>query len=230
MRYVRLSGALPPEIAPEVFRVLADSDHVVEARLLDWNLGDSESVTALYAIDGDCEAAREALLAAPEAVAASASVSDGRAGDGAGSGCLLIRLDRTTTPLMEQVFTLLSTPGLVVLKPVVYRDGEVDARLVGEDDVLQAVVDRLPESVDREIRRIGPSGSLPVPETAARSLSDRQREAVEAALELGYYDHPRRGTHEDVAELLGCAPSTASEHLQKAEAKLVRTAFASRNP
>lgn len=229
MRYVRLSGALPPEIAPEAFRVLADSDHVAEARLLDWNLGDTESITALYAIDGDCEAAREALLAAPEAVAASASVSDGGAGDDPGSGYLLIRLDRTTTPLMEQVFTLLSTPGLVVLKPVFYRDGQVDARFVGEDDVLQAVVDRLPESVDTDIRRVGPAGSLPLPESGNQSLSERQREAVGAALELGYYDHPRRGTHEDVADRLGCAPSTASEHLQKAEAKLVRAALAGRN-
>jgi predicted DNA binding protein len=56
-------------------------------------------------------------------------------------------------------------------------------------------------------------------------LSDRQREAVRAALDIGYYDQPRGATHEDVAAALDCAPSTASEHLRKAEAELVRAAM-----
>ncbi|MFB6270785.1 MAG: helix-turn-helix domain-containing protein, partial [Halobacterium sp.] len=49
-----------------------------------------------------------------------------------------------------------------------------------------------------------------------------QREAVEAALELGYYDDPRAATQADVADRLDCAASTAGDHLRKAEAKLVR--------
>lgn len=52
-------------------------------------------------------------------------------------------------------------------------------------------------------------------------LSERQREAVTVAMELGYYEQPREATHEEIAAELGCAPNTASEHLQKAEAKLV---------
>ena len=47
---------------------------------------------------------------------------------------------------------------------------------------------------------------------------------VAAARDLGYYDLPREATHADVAERLGCAPGTASEHLRKAEAKLVDVA------
>jgi predicted DNA binding protein len=38
---------------------------------------------------------------------------------------------------------------------------------------------------------------------------------------LGYYETPREATHEDVAAELECAPNTATEHLQKGEAKLV---------
>mgnify|MGYP002276742734 CR=1 FL=1 len=53
-------------------------------------------------------------------------------------------------------------------------------------------------------------------------LTDRQREAVEAGLDLGYYDVPRTTDHEAVADALGCAPSTAAEHLRKAESKLLR--------
>lgn len=63
------------------------------------------------------------------------------------------------------------------------------------------------------------------PEVTAATLTARQREAVEAALSLGYYDIPREASYEDVAEAMGCAPSTAAEHLRKAEGKLVGSAF-----
>lgn len=56
-------------------------------------------------------------------------------------------------------------------------------------------------------------------------LSERQCAAVNVALELGYYESPRNVTHADIADRLGCAPNTVTEHLQKAEAKLVRTAL-----
>jgi len=57
--------------------------------------------------------------------------------------------------------------------------------------------------------------------TLERRLSQRQREAVAVALELGYYEIPRETDHEAVADALECAPSTAAEHLRKAEAKLI---------
>lgn len=61
------------------------------------------------------------------------------------------------------------------------------------------------------------------PEVSGATLSDRQREAVEAGLALGYYEVPREASHEDVAEAIDCAPSTAAEHRRKAEAKLLRS-------
>ena len=47
-----------------------------------------------------------------------------------------------------------------------------------------------------------------------------------AALELEYYDRSEQVTYDDIADRLGCAPSTAAEHLQKAEAKIVRATMA----
>jgi predicted DNA binding protein len=44
------------------------------------------------------------------------------------------------------------------------------------------------------------------------------------AVELGYYGSPRAGTVEDVADELGCARSTAAEHLRKAEATVLSRA------
>ncbi|NEU57192.1 helix-turn-helix domain-containing protein [Halorussus sp. MSC15.2] len=55
--------------------------------------------------------------------------------------------------------------------------------------------------------------------------TERQQEAVETAVAVGYYDVPRTATHEDVAAELACAPSTASEHLRKAESKVLQSRF-----
>ncbi|MFC6963264.1 helix-turn-helix domain-containing protein [Halocatena marina] len=57
--------------------------------------------------------------------------------------------------------------------------------------------------------------------TPVSGLSDRQRAALLAAFDLGYYEQPRQATHKDVAARLDCAPNTASEHLQKAEMKVI---------
>ncbi|PSQ13792.1 hypothetical protein BRD02_11750 [Halobacteriales archaeon QS_8_69_73] len=38
---------------------------------------------------------------------------------------------------------------------------------------------------------------------------------------MGYYDIPREVNQGDLAETLGCAPSTVDEHLRKAESEML---------
>ena len=56
-------------------------------------------------------------------------------------------------------------------------------------------------------------------------MSPRQRDAVEAVLEIGYYTVPRNATITDVAGELDCVTATAAEHLRKAEWKILSTLF-----
>ncbi|MFC7045676.1 helix-turn-helix domain-containing protein [Halobacteriaceae archaeon GCM10025711] len=51
-------------------------------------------------------------------------------------------------------------------------------------------------------------------------LTDRQREVLETAYRMGYFAHPKGANKGDVAEALGIAPSTMSEHLAAAQTKL----------
>nr|WP_244995667.1 helix-turn-helix domain-containing protein [Halomicroarcula pellucida] len=94
-------------------------------------------------------------------------------------------------------------------------------RIVGPHQRLQAAVDATPSGVDTVIQQVGEYdlGRPPIPP----ALPPRQRDALAVALDAGYYDVPRTANRDDVAARLDCAPSTASEHLQKAEAHLVRT-------
>ncbi|MFC7132521.1 MULTISPECIES: helix-turn-helix domain-containing protein [Salinibaculum] len=52
------------------------------------------------------------------------------------------------------------------------------------------------------------------------SLTERQREVLETAVDLGYYENPRRATHEDVAARVDASPSTVGEHLRKIESRV----------
>lgn len=54
-----------------------------------------------------------------------------------------------------------------------------------------------------------------------RRLTDRQREVLETAYEMGYFDYPRDANASEVAEQLGIRPSTFTEHLNAAQSKLL---------
>lgn len=204
-------------MAPAAFRLLADSEHVAVARTVALNFGDGPRATFFLRAEGDRRSLLPELRAAPEVALAEATPADG------GAFFLFVVLDPGAVSPIRLVFEALADSGLVVVPPVTYRDGSVHARMVGRTETVGGVVERLPSFVDVEIHEVGERG-LTV-DSGASALSERQCEAVHAALDLGYYDQPRRATHEDVAEALDCAASTASEHLRKAEATLIRAAM-----
>lgn len=215
MRYVELVGRPPPG-APRFLEVITGSAAVREARLLEWNaFADEVGVTALYRVDGDPDAFVEELVG-------SSFVDSFELTRVAPSRFYVLVVGRSSeTPALRAIFHAITRLELVLLTPVVYRGGRAHIRIAGEQSVLQSLVEALPEAFDVAVREIG---TFPDERTApASALSPRQREALEAALEAGYYETPREATHADVAERLDCAANTATVHLQKAEAKLVRS-------
>jgi hypothetical protein len=52
-------------------------------------------------------------------------------------------------------------------------------------------------------------------------LTDRQREVIETAHNMGYFNYPREANASEIAAELGIAPSTFSEHLAAAQAKIM---------
>jgi hypothetical protein len=115
----------------------------------------------------------------------------------------------------------LDRDAVLVVPPVELRsDRTVRQTLVGKSDALSAAGEALPAAVDVEVLRTG---------TYDRSLgvrpSERQREALAAAWATGYYEVPREGGIEAVAEALYCATSTASDLLRRAERRVVAAAL-----
>lgn len=65
----------------------------------------------------------------------------------------------------------------------------------------------------------------PSPVTVTDTLTDRQREALEAAYRAGYFEWPRASTAEEIADALGITASTLHGHLRKAEETLIGVLF-----
>lgn len=57
-------------------------------------------------------------------------------------------------------------------------------------------------------------------------LTDRQIEVLTTAYDMGYFDHPKEANASQVADELGIATSTFTEHLAAAQRKLLSTVLA----
>lgn len=56
-------------------------------------------------------------------------------------------------------------------------------------------------------------------------LTDKQRDALELALEQGYYERPRNASLSDLAEQLDISKSAVSQRIRSAEIKLIKGAL-----
>jgi len=212
MKHAQVRTSPDPDLTPPIFKLIAEAPFVTETRLVEWNL--TARPTALFVVEGNRERLRTELETQSGVTWDLAPIEPGRT---------YLRAGIDPGPLLASVVSAMRTAGVIVVKPIVYRNGYVSVRLVGDADQLQNLLDAMPDGAEVTLEGIK-SGAPTKPEPVTL-LSDRQREAVRTALELGYYEQPREATHADVAEALGCSSSTASEHLQKGEAALIRSRF-----
>lgn len=63
------------------------------------------------------------------------------------------------------------------------------------------------------------------PEEVLPELTAKQREAVTAALDAGFFDRPQGATADEIAAGLGIARSTFLYHLREAEQIVIKTAI-----
>ena len=106
---------------------------------------------------------------------------------------------------------------LPIEMPLDIEDGVAEVEVTGEHERVAEMGRRLREvglefEVERVRQRVNP----------ARLLTDRQRELLLAAVDLGYYDVPRRATLTEVADHVGIAKSTCSETLQRVQRTVIR--------
>lgn len=107
------------------------------------------------------------------------------------------------------------------------RDGSLVLLVVVEErETLRRIVDALERDATavrlRRLTRL-PNEEETTLEIDATEITEKQREAVDLAVELGYYGHPREATLEDLAEELEISKSAVSQRLNAVETTLVRS-------
>lgn len=99
---------------------------------------------------------------------------------------------------------------------IVVRDGVENWHIMAPTrEELQQAIGALEQYADIAYIR---SGDSPVDENI---LTERQSAVLSAAFEAGYFDMPQRASIKDIAERMHMSASTASEHLRKAERKVL---------
>lgn len=215
MRYLHIRLAGENTTLHPLVPFLTDTDRFRDAKMIDWSPSfDPPRVTVLLYLDGDLDWF-EAVLDDTDLVLEYDIICTGES-----RGYAYVH--SKPHPTEWQLFEIATGTGLVPVFPVQYHDdGTLSVRIVGPTDRLKAAVEGTPSGVETSIERVGEYdlGKPPIPP----SLSTRQREALKIAFDIGYYEVPREATRRDVADRLNCAPSTASEHLRKAEHHVIET-------
>lgn len=211
MKSVRLRLDHDADTIHPMHRFVAGHDAVHRYRLVHWNFSGDEYTVLVFSAEGDREAYRSALTALEDPPPFDIAPADGR------SFYVHVRdrPDETGRALIETF----SRGSLVPVSPVEYReDWSVRFTLVGDAEDLQRALADVPEGVESTVRSVEEYRGAAA---ATVDLTERQREALRVARDLGYFAVPREAGIEDVADELGCAPGTAAEHVRKAEEAVV---------
>lgn len=211
MKHVRLRLTPDEETIHPLFSVVTGGESVTGARMVDWNVSDPDRPGLLFSIVGDQDGVRTELDSM-ETVAdfEITPVSDRQ---------FYLHVWPEATRVSRNLLEMYQREDLMLVHPVEYTDDSAYVSIIGESEVLQRAVDQFSAGLGVSVKRVG--GFHTTPETVVSRLSRRQQEAMEIGFELGYYQHPRKATHEDIADRMDCAPHTVTAHLQKAEAKIV---------
>lgn len=214
MRYLRARLDQPEWMRHPMQRFLASSDAMRRAELHAWNLSREDVQFALFYIAGDVDAYRERIDDVDPIEWYELTPVDE-------SGFYSYVCQRYTES-DTAFFGAFADLSLVVVSPLVYDgDGLLSVTVVGAGDALTALVDALRERADVgvDVAEVGTFDRRHG--TVAGGLTDRQFEAVETAVRMGYYAVPRGVTLASVASELGVSSGTASELLRRAESHLM---------
>lgn len=214
MKYLRLELRYAPELMHPIHRLVDRSDAIDRDVLLHGTVFGGGHDSFLFYVEGDIDVYTAAL----ESVDRVPEFEVTRVGETGYYVFLTQRRDETD----EALFGSFRRSGVIVVPPVDFRPNGISrVTLIGDGERLRAALDDLPDEVGTDVLRIGEYDRRR--NLFAPDLTERQFSAVTVAVEEGYYASPRETTVGDVAAELDCAPSTAAEHLRKAESAVMST-------
>ncbi|RQG94392.1 helix-turn-helix domain-containing protein [Natrarchaeobius chitinivorans] len=209
MKYLDVWLRQPEWMLHPMQEFIRHEDVVRYEELLTWNILPEEGLEyELFYVEADVDRYREAISDVESIVDYRLAPIDDQS--------LNVWACQETRPEDRSWRGAFSDRHLVVVPPIRFDDdAAMGMTIVGDGDDVQEVFENLPSEIEVRVSEIGTydrrGGTL------AGVLTDRQLEAAATALRLGYYDVPRSASLADVADRLGCAESTASMLVRRAE-------------
>lgn len=189
---------------------LVRSATVTRGAIREVNLLTDGTGVILYTLTGDLGRAR-ALLADLDSVY---TVTVG--GDEEGMAFVHFEPNGVARTLLEIVD---DTP-FALDRPIECRPGgALRVTLIGEQAALSRATEQVPPEVGLQLEGTGEYD--PRTDELSTLLTDRQREVLTVAVDTGYYEEPRRTTHQEIADRVGLTAGTVGEHLRKAEERIL---------
>jgi predicted DNA binding protein len=216
MRTLRITLSTADGTFHSADRALANSDTIVRDSLLGIDWLSSGDAVVLYRLEAESEADIENQLEDIDSIHGYDVTEEEE-------DTYSVFLHLAGEDPLASLFDLVERNALLIDRPLVFNEHGIALRVVGTESAFQSAMAEIPEDVDLRIEST--SGYAPGEQSLRTQLTGRQQEAVQTAIDLGYYETPRQVTYEDIAEALDCAPSTANELLRRAEGKLVRSVF-----
>lgn len=204
---MRVALEIPGEHLHPMHQFVCESSAIDRETILERDAG-GETTTLLLHVAGDRQRYEQTI----EEVSAVEEWTTTAAEEG-----FYVYVRTELRPREQQYHQALDRDALLVVPPVeLHSDQSVRQTMVGHSDALSAAIEELPDDINVEVLRTGTYDR-----STGAQVSDRQREALRAAWNAGYYEVPREGDIETVAGELDCASSTASDLLRRAERRLV---------
>ncbi|OYR57946.1 helix-turn-helix domain-containing protein [Halorubrum halodurans] len=212
MKYLRVELRYPRELMHPIHLLVDESDAVERDVLVHGTVLDEPDDTFLFYVEGDIDVYTDALRSADRIREFEVTRIDETG--------YYVFLTQRRDPVDDAMFDPLQRTGVVVVPPIDFRpDGIARLTMVGTGEPLRNALADLPDPIETTVLRVGEYDWRQA--VFDPDLTDRQFDALAAAVESGYYDSPRRATVEEVADRIDAAPSTASEHLRKAESAVM---------
>lgn len=213
MKYVSLALTQPPGERHPMHEFVIETDGYEVSRQLEMNLLDDGYWTSLFHIVGwPIEPYEAALEAADGIIDYEISARPNET--------FYLYVYNEPSEMDDQLIDAARQRGLVVVGPVEFRaDGTIRLTMVAPAEAIHQTLDEVPEAVGVDVLSIGEYHARHF--AGGGDLTERQYEAVTAAVECGYYEEPRTGSVAEVADRLDCASGTAAELLRRAEATVM---------
>ena len=214
VKYLRVELRYPPDLIHPMHRLVDESDAVDRDVLLHGTVLGEAADTFLFYVEGDIDVYTETLRSIDRIREFEVTRIDETG--------YYVLLTQRRDAVDDVTFDPLQRTGIVVVPPIDFRpNGVARLTVIGTGEPLRDALTELPERIETTVLRIGEYDWRQ--ELFDPGLTDRQFDALVAAVEGGYYESPRETTVEAVAERIDAAPSTASEHLRKAESAVMST-------